>query len=192
MCQISKTYCCDYLQEQRHLSNPDRECSNSSLADFVHPSTSTTDKHPRCLDSSGHLSTTDTEREESNIDAITSLSMDLDKVPSFTSILRNSIDEALDSVSTNSASTTTCLFCSHKQKKCGKQVLNLIFPRSENVQKIKTMAETLNDLEILSKLENQTVAYHNTCFASYRVQEKRYTEEHLDTIVGIKTDSYIN
>ncbi|TGZ43146.1 hypothetical protein DBV15_11572 [Temnothorax longispinosus] len=67
----------DKDEADKTISIVDKETRNNS--NKVHPSTSTTDEHPRCLDSSGHLSTTDTEREESNIDAITSLSMDLDK-----------------------------------------------------------------------------------------------------------------
>lgn len=41
-----------------------------------------------------------------------------------------------------------------------------MFPQSENIlQHIKATAETLSDSEILSKLENQTTAYHTTCFS---------------------------
>lgn len=76
----------------------------------------------------------------------------------------------------------TCPFCNCKQKKCGTQKQSLIFPKNEKVaQQIKNMAEGFNDLEILSKLENQIVAYHQSCYAVYQTKEKWSTEEHADS-----------
>lgn len=43
------------------------------------------------------------------------------------------------------------------------------------------MAEGLEDLEILSKLERQAVAYHQSCYAAYQTKQKRTTEENVDS-----------
>lgn len=112
-------------------------------------------------------------------------------VPSESSILNKNSEFAqtldsstptLPSGSSTSCTQTRCLFCSNIQKRSGKRKLNLIFPQSENIlQQIKTTAETLNDSQILSKLENQTIVYHTTCFSSYQIQLKRHTEVHVDS-----------
>ncbi|CAH1106548.1 unnamed protein product [Psylliodes chrysocephalus] len=86
--------------------------------------------------------------------------------------------------STSTASTSskiTCLFCDRTQKRCGRQLLNLIFPRSEKLPLQKNMAENFGDSEILSKLQHQTVAYHQYCHAVYQTKEKRSTEESTDS-----------
>lgn len=78
----------------------------------------------------------------------------------------------------STSSTATCLFCDHERKKSGKQILHLRFPKDGNaVQKIKEMAESLADFDMLAKLENQTIAYHQSCYAAYQLKEKRSTEE---------------
>lgn len=42
------------------------------------------------------------------------------------------------------------------------------------------MAESLDDFDMLAKLENQTIAYHQSCYAAYQLKEKRSTEEHKE------------
>lgn len=46
---------------------------------------------------------------------------------------------------------------------------------------MKNIAEKLGDLEILSKLAHQTVAYHQPCYAAYQSKDKRSTQEPTDS-----------
>ncbi|XP_044590474.1 uncharacterized protein LOC123269040 [Cotesia glomerata] len=142
------------------------EYSNFVKNHEILQSTSTSDKH---TDSSEHFNAEASQDDENNTDAITSISMDADEIPCSSSASRSN-------------NKITCLFCNHKQKKCGKQVLNLIFPQGdESIQQIKKIATNVHDSEILSKLENQTVAYHKSCYAIYQTKEKRYFEEHKES-----------
>ncbi|XP_074109123.1 uncharacterized protein LOC141533919 isoform X2 [Cotesia typhae] len=88
-------------------------------------------------------------------------------------------NEIEPSTSTASPSNKiTCLFCNFLRKNCGKKKLNLIFPKDNHVpEQIKRMAQKFGDTEILSKLENQTVAYHQPCYTTYQTKERRSIQE---------------
>lgn len=84
---------------------------------------------------------------------------------------------------TSSSNISTCLFCNCARKNSGKKKQNLTFPQSDQVtQKILQIARKLDDSEILSKLENQAFAYHQSCYAFYLTKERRSTQEHKDSI----------
>lgn len=61
-------------------------------------------------------------------------------------------------------------------------MVNVIFTNSgAAVTQLKKIASTLNDSEVVDKLENPIVMYHPTCFSLYQVWMQRHTEEHTDT-----------
>ncbi|KAK0173987.1 hypothetical protein PV328_007112 [Microctonus aethiopoides] len=129
---------------------------------------SVADEGPKILHSSAHSDSTVIKVEEGNFDDMSQISADLNEEPS-----------------TSKAPTCnkiTCVFCNYRYKRCGKQQQNVIFPQSDKTtEKLKNMAEKFGDVEVLSKLENQTVAYHQSCYAVYQTKEKRSTEEHVDS-----------
>lgn len=74
------------------------------------------------------------------------------------------------------------MFCNCIRKTSGKKKQNLTFPQSEHVhQQIKQIARKLDDSEILTKLEKQAVAYHQSCYAFYLTKERRSTQEPTDS-----------
>lgn len=73
------------------------------------------------------------------------------------------------------------MFCNCVQRRCGKQRQNLIPQAAKSTQQIKKIAEGLGDLEILSKLQCQTVAYHQSCYAAYQTKKKQNTDGNTDS-----------
>ncbi|KAH9643670.1 hypothetical protein HF086_006146 [Spodoptera exigua] len=129
---------------------------------------STTEKESEQLSPIVDSGATVADDEKSNIEDLSSIFGDFDKEQS-----------------TSTASTSSkiiCLFCDRSQKRCGKKLINLTFPSSDKVpQQIKDMAKNFGDLEILSKLQHQTIAYHLPCYAVYQSKEKRSMEESTDS-----------
>lgn len=73
-----------------------------------------------------------------------------------------------------------CLFCNHLKKNNERGRRTLIFPKSDDtIKKIESAAKTCNDCELLSKLKNQTIAYHPTCYYLYQAEMKRHTKEYV-------------
>ncbi|KAF9406096.1 hypothetical protein HW555_013402 [Spodoptera exigua] len=129
---------------------------------------STTEKESEQLSPIVDSGATVADDEKSNVEDLSSIFGDFDKEQS-----------------TSTASTSSkiiCLFCDRSQKRCGKKLINLTFPSSDKVpQQIKDMAKNFGDLEILSKLQHQTIAYHLPCYAVYQSKEKRSMEESTDS-----------
>ncbi|KAG5887454.1 hypothetical protein JTB14_017310 [Gonioctena quinquepunctata] len=133
-----------------------------------HVNTSIADESTECLDSSVHSSKAVTEGEGNNTDVTSHTSTDL--------------NEGASTSTASSSNTSTCLFCNCARKNSGKKKQNLTFPQSGQVtEKIKQIARKIDDSQILSKLENQAIAYHQSCYAMYLTKERRSTQEQKDS-----------
>ncbi|CAG5075381.1 Protein of unknown function [Cotesia congregata] len=134
-----------------------------------HANTSTADEGTGCLDSSIHSSKVVNEGEENSTDVTSHTPTDL--------------DEEASTSTASSSNKSICLFCDSVRKNVGKKKQNLTFPYSDQVtQKIKQIARKTDDSKILSKLENQAIAYHQSCYVFYLTKEKRSTQEPNDSI----------
>ncbi|XP_044576907.1 uncharacterized protein LOC123260042 [Cotesia glomerata] len=134
-----------------------------------HVNTSIADEGTECLDSSVHSSKAVTEDEENNTDVTSHTPTDL--------------DEGASTSTASSSNISTCLFCNSVRKNVGKKKQNLTCPQTDQVtQKIKQIAKKTDDSQILSKLENQAIAYHQSCYAFHLTKEKRSTQEQNDSI----------
>ncbi|XP_077276997.1 uncharacterized protein LOC143905452 [Temnothorax americanus] len=197
---LSKKYNDEYAQFCKEQNvptlsvNPEQQISSSSSLYSGEPSMSTIDAHLTRMNIPNRtvdLSKVPCDVSSSGVD-FDSPSMTPDQSALSDSVilggassrLEPGVDAASAEASSSRPSCTTtnkvaCLFCNHIQKKIGQRKVNVIFPKSEaTVTKLKKIASTLDDSEILNKLENQIVAYHPTCFSTYEVQIKRQTEEH--------------
>ncbi|CAG9782598.1 unnamed protein product [Diatraea saccharalis] len=158
------------------LSSDDEDVGNNNVPYTKHVrlgadeliNASTTDRESKRLSPSVDSWATVTVDGKSNVDDKPQTSRDFDK------------EQSTSTASTSNK--TICLFCDHSQKRCGKKLVNLIFPQSDKVPlQITNMANNFGDSVILSKLQHQTVAYHQPCYAAYQSRKKRSIEESTDS-----------
>ena len=87
----------------------------------------------------------------------------------------------------------TCILCCCETKKVnGRKVPLTKISNVNTINSIKEIAVTLNNHELLQKLENdETLAYHSNCFSSFQMKKKMCLEVGLLQIIILRTANFI-
>ncbi|KAL3283597.1 hypothetical protein HHI36_006735 [Cryptolaemus montrouzieri] len=125
----------------------------------------TSDEHRISTSVSNEQPTTSSAHDDTQFQSLTSMS--------------SSLTPEKEISSENKNKKPVCLFCDTIEKKVGKKRNYVAFPRSETtVNTIRVMAEKLNDIKLLAKLNsNQSVAYHSNCLSLYQLSVRRHDKE---------------